>query len=334
MNSLILFIFLVAFSLFTNSFAKGKPISGEVPRGNRIIDGIQYVNKGSPYFSLDEAPIIVEIDTTDHSITIFVPSIAPPESLYIKFIPSSMFKAILSAEVIWNEETDNYQYEYTIISDSNSITPIMHFGIEWWNDYEEVYAPKDWTASSLNQTVHSGRVNYWSSYISNKVQGGDTLSGIGYQSYGPPVITPFELWCELNVLDASGSDEMFGSIYSGISEIYRGVKGYTIAAWVSPESIEPVDWFDRICDVPILVTAGYLDKETKSAIYPTLYKLSEEFQLKENQTLEKLEQEVNRVLDTLEPYRNQMEPEAQAFIFENLKYILRHKDIVKFKEYP
>jgi hypothetical protein len=315
---------------FADAIGTGKPISGHIPQGNQIVDFVQYIYKGSPYFDLQEASIIAEIDTTDHSITLLAPLIAPPDSLYIRFVPSNLFTVTLSAEVTWSQETESYLYEYAVKSDASSVTPIGYFQIEWWNDYKEVFVPEGWTAGNID----TRRVNYWSNILHNEILSGDSLSGIGYESYGPPRLTAFEIWGTMKTIDQQGDDEYFGSIYSGISTKYRGVKGFTIAAWVSPESIEPVDWFDKICDVVILVTEGYLSRETEEAIYPILYGLSEKFQLTENQKLSKLEEEVNAALDALEPYREQMQPEAQAFIFENLRYILRHQDIVKFKEYP
>jgi len=321
-------------SAFHDASGTGKAISGGIPQGNQIVDFVQYINKGSPYFDLEEASVIAEIDTTDHSLTIFAPLIAPPESLYIRFIPGNLFTAQLSAEVAWDEESQKYQYHYGIFSDPRSVSSIWQFEIVWWNDYEQVFVPEGWFAGAIHSTLQSRRVNYWDSGLDNRIGAGDSISGIGYESYGPPVITPFEIWGEIKDMDVMGDDEYFGSICSGIMDKYRGVRGHTVAAWVAPELIEPVDWFDKICDVVILVNEGYLSRETEEAIYPVLYGLSEEFQLTENQKLSKLEEEVNSALNALEPYREQMEPEAQAFIFENLRYILRHQDIVKFKEYP
>ena len=161
------------------------------------------------------------------------------------------------------------------------------------------------------------------------------MPGIGYQSYGPPVLTEFKLWGNSEILGQYGEDEMFGSIYSGISDKFRGVEGITIAAWVSPESIEPVDWFRRVStSIPILKNSGYLDNRVQSEIYPSVYSLYETFRLKENQTIEILEQHINTALAALAPYQSQMQPEAWAFITENMKYVLRHLDIVTFKEYP
>jgi len=330
MDALILLVYMVALVFSADSFARGKPISGRIPQGNQIVDFVQYINKGSPYFDLEQAPVIAEIDKSDHSLTIFAPLIAPRDSLFIRFVPSNLFTATLSADVSWNEATGTYRYNYSISSESGSITPIGYFQIEWWNDYKEVLVPEGWTAGNID----TRRVNYWSNILHHEIVGGDSLSGIGYESYGPPRLTAFEIWGTMKTIDQQGDDEYFGSIYSGISTKYRGVKGRTVAAWVAPELIEPVDWFDKICDVIILVNEGYLSRETEEAIYPILYGLSEKFQLTENQKLSKLEEEVNAALVTLEPYREQMEPEAQAFIFENLRYILRHQDIVKFKEYP
>jgi hypothetical protein len=316
---------------FPAVFGTGRFISGNFPNENQIIDGVQYIRKGAPYLDLEKAPVIAEIDPSDHSITLFVPSIAPPESLYIRFIPGNLFDAKISTEVIWNEQSKTYHYYYTIISDTTSVSAIRYFDIVWWNDYRQIYKPDGWSA----RPIYSRRVNVWSTFTDKTIDGGDTLSGIGYETYGPPIITRYELWGQTKDLGMKGSDEMFGSIYSGIMDKYRGVKGYTIAAWVDPESIEPVSWFGSICfKTPILKSSGYLDQQTRDAIYPTLYDLWEIFQIKENQTTEKLEQQINAALAALAPYQNQMEPEAWAFITENLKYVLRHLDIVQFKEYP
>ena len=331
MNSRIVIFCLTIIMFSSTVFATGKSISGEFPKGNQIIDGVQYINKGTQPFDLDQASVIAEIDPSDHSVTLTIPSIAPPESLYIRFIPSNLFSATLSTEVTWNAPSETYKYKYTIISDQGSITPIRYFDIEWWNDYKRLYKPEGWSAKS----IHSRRVNIWSTYADETIHGGDSLSGLGYESYGPPHLTEFEIWGDMKTLHQRGDNEWFGSIYSGIATKYRGVKGITIAAWVSPESIEPVNWFGNICfKMPILVSAGFIQKDIEKSIYPILYDLWETFQTKENHSIDKLEQKINDVLSALEPYYNQMETEAQAYIFENLKYVLRHTDIVTFKEYP
>lgn len=316
---------------FSFVFGIGKSISGKFPKGNHIVDGVQYVNKGTPYFDLEDAPVIAEIDPADHSVTLFVPSIAPPESLYIRFVPGDLFAAKISTQVIWDEQSKAYQYYYTIISDSSSVSPIRYFDIEWWNDYKQIYGPDGWSV----RPIYSRNVNAWSTYLDNAIYGGDTLLGIGYESYGPPALTEFNLRGRTKDLGMLGDSEWFGSIYSSFMQKHRGVKGYTIAAWVSPESIEPVSWFGNICfKTPILTSSGYLSQQTRDEIYPSLYGLWEMFQQKDNQSIDKLEQAINNTLTALAPYQNQMEPEAWAFITENLKYVLRHMDIVRFKEYP
>ena len=335
MRSVIVLLCLISISFYGKSYSKGRSLSGQVPETNRIVDGVQYIAKDSAYLNLEEAPIVAEMDTRDHSITLYAPLIAPPDSLYISFVPGNLFTAQLQAIVEWDNQSGTYRYFYDIISDSSSVTPIWHFEIEWWDDYKQTYAPEGWSARSLHPTLHERRVNYWSSFSRNQIQKGDKLPGIGYQSYGPPVLTEFKLWGNSEILGQYGEDEMFGSIYSGISDKFRGVEGITIAAWVSPESIEPVDWFRRVStSIPILKNSGYLDNRVQSEIYPSVYSLYETFRLKENQTIEILEQHINTALAALAPYQSQMQPEAWAFITENMKYVLRHLDIVTFKEYP
>jgi hypothetical protein len=136
--------------------------------------------------------------------------------------------------------------------------------------------------------------------------------------------------------DVGPTDEHpIGDVYADIALHHLGVKVKTIVPGPAPESIELVEWTKRILvTLKYLISSGYMTNQIDESVNQILIQLNSVFRYEENHSLEKLEQEINQALGALEPYRNQMEPEAWAFITENLKYVLRNLDIVRFKEYP
>lgn len=327
---------ILSFMIFSFAGATSKMISAEKIRTNRVENRVQYIKKGQRYFDLEQAPVVVTVNDSDGSIEVFAPNIAPKDSVYFQFIPGNLISVCVSALVVWNDDSNLFQYSYTLFSDTSSKRPIMMFETEWQNYYWDFASPKKWDALSLPEQGRNG----WSTIGDhNMLLPGETLSGFGFLSSAPPVIASFKVRGETeNIVYnfSRGYEGLISDVQGMIISKNRDVVGRTIIPGIPPERIEPVEWFrHRIYFSLISLNKnGYINSDIDDAIRPILDRLSKTFKSKENHTITKLEQEVNDTLVELEPYQNQMEPEAWAFITENLKYVLRNKDIVKFKYYP
>jgi hypothetical protein len=336
-----LLLILSAFALLTmNAFAISKTIAYKPFYESKIVGEVQYVRKGKPLIDLGRAPYVAIVDPKDSSITVTYPQFGNPDSLFIHFIPGNLINIRLSTDVEWVDSLGIYQYRYILYSDKSSARPIWEFEVEWLNDYQSIKCPYGWMQGT---TYRSHRKVYtWSAFQENDyLIPGDSLSGIGFSSYGPPTIASFSVWgFRYMIADSSihydrATNEAIGAAYSDIESQTRALEGYTIVPGVQPEGIEPVEWFSRIdARSSKLSGSGYLDQETWTQVHQVFLPVIALFKKPVSYNLDYLEQEINNTLSALEPYRNQMEPEAWAFVTENLKYILRHKDIVRFKEYP
>ena len=79
---------------------------------------------------------------------------------------------------------------------------------------------------------------------------------------------------------------------------------------------------------------GYLDDNEVYTIYPILSNLAAALRDSANQNLDSLEVRVNETLTQLEPVvAPPVDDEARGYIMENLRYILRNPDKVRFKRY-
>jgi hypothetical protein len=331
---------LMIWLLCLDVFAIGKTIQRKPVYQTKIVGDVQYVLKGKPLMELDRAPIVAIFDAADNSITVSYPYFGDPDSLFVRFVPGNLISIRLSAGVEWIDNFASYDYTYTLYSETSSKRPIWEFEIEWFNDYKGVFSPHGWLVESLNRP--SGRMYAWNAFQENDyLQPGDSLSGMGFSSTAPPVIAPFRVWGYREIMvrrfleNDRAAAEALGSAYSEVEHQTASIEGYTIAPGVKPEMIEPVEWFSRI-DAPTarLVTGGYLTRDMDEQIHEVFLPLISMFRKSQSHTLDKLNQEINAALAALAPYQDQMEPEAWAFITENLKYVVRHLDIVTFKEYP
>jgi hypothetical protein len=323
-----------------DALAVGKIIAYKPIYHPRIDGRVQYLRKGQAMLDLDRAPYVAIVDPSDSSIILTYPYFGNPDSLFKHFIPGNLISIRLSANVKWIDSTASYNYRYTIYSEKSSVRPIWEFEIEWSNDYKGVFSPHGWLVESLYRPC--GRMYAWNAFQENDyLQPSDSLSGMGFRSFAPPVMAQFSVWgypkeiAEVCPLDDYAASEGLGRAYAEVESQTRAAEGYTIAPGVEPEVIEPVEWFSRIdARTNGLAYWGYLTQETKVQVHQIFLPLISMFRKSQSHTLDKLNQEINAALAALAPYQDQMEPEAWAFITENLKYVVRHLDIVTFKEYP
>jgi hypothetical protein len=327
--------------MFMKAYGISKYIAGRpIPIGN-IVKRIQYDRLGAPFKNFEEAPFAVSFSEIDKSLKVSWPEKHSPDSLYYQFIPGDQVVLRISAEVEWIDSLKLYTYAYTLFSDPSSICSIWHIEVEWWNFYKAVISPSKWLPGSLPYPPR--KMHYWGALQeSNYVLPGLSLSGFGFQSVAPPVIASFEVWGRAKEIELKGlqllneSDaEEFAELYSDISSEHTGIKGFLIIPGVCPEVIDPVEWCLHIdAGLSRLREPGYIDEPNIKNIHQIFLPMIAQLKKSETQNLNKLSQEISTTLAALAPYQDQMEPEAWAFITENLKYVLRHLDIVQFKEYP
>jgi hypothetical protein len=320
----------------SGALATSNLISGKKMRIGTVEDGVQYVKKGTQYLDLVKWPVVVALNDSDGSIEVFAPNLAPIDSAYFRFIPGNLISVRLSVEVTWDENLSLFHYSYTLISDASSLRPIELFETEWINYYWETESPDKWNLLSIPQQGRNG----WATIGDhNMIMPGNSKSGFGFLSAAPPVMATFKVRGKTENLVYRFSEkyeEILGNVEGKVKSMYRSVEGLTIVPGICPERIEPVQWISHAIyfKLDLLMKNGYIDQKNIDNIRMVVANLVNPFKSKENHSTEKLEQEINTTLAALAPYQDQMEPEAWAFITENLKYVLRHLDIVQFKEYP
>jgi hypothetical protein len=328
--------------IVADAFGVSKMINGKPIPIDTIVtmtSSVQFIKPGDPYFDLDSAPIVALVNDTNHTITVCAPTMGNKDSLFFQFIPGNQIAVRISSIIHWEENKGLYSYEYLLCSDTSSVVPIWYFSIDNSGLYEEASSPEGWMLKAFPK---QNKVKWADVRGPNQLLPGDSLTGFGLGSSTPPMIAHFEIWGQNKELrsEFSGYDSatvfILADIYSDISTKYMGLDGSLLAPDSEIENIEPVDWiYNRLGQkINVLTQMGYLDQSIETTVLSILENLSEVFKSKENQSATMLSERINTALAALEPYRNQMEPEAWAFITENLKYVLRHLDIVQFKEYP
>jgi len=319
---------------FTDAHAISRIVSGTPILPGYVIKGVQYINRGSKWQDLDDAPYVLEIDREDDYYKLFEPGIAHPDSMYIIFVPGDLIAVRISASATWIDSSECYEYQYELYSQDSSRTPIRGIDMPRLNDHLGTTAPNGWSfLIRFTEPIYSCHANTGEYYLKPN----ENLTGIDIASCAPPTLGNFVLYGN-STYDPEGipeEEEIFGDVYTQIAYEHRGVEIASIVPGPAPEQIEPVQWVYRLFySRHELERWGYLESQAMEGTASILMNLAEMFKVEENQKLTVLEQEVNNAIAELEQYQEQMEPEAQAFIFENLRYLLRHLDIVKFKEYP
>jgi hypothetical protein len=307
-----------------HAFATTKPLSGDLQSRIGTRDQwVEYVAKGSSIADTGYYLVAI-VDLQKHTINVTARDKVMRDSLYYEFIVGNTFKAWLSFDLKWIEAEDLLQYSYQLESDTSSITKIVFFSVEWMLDCKEVLSPAGWTAD--------GQYHWMTHEDSYKLKPGSKRDGFGLKSECPPLLGLFEIRGETIEIKGGGWNEVTWTDASGIAGENRSVSGLTIVPGPCPESIEPVDWIQRISiGLYQLLEPGYIDQPTLSTVYAILNNLKATLMHEEEQTLELLEVHVNNALSELETYHNDMEPEAYGYITENLRHMLRNKDIIHFE---
>jgi len=327
MNRQLKLLTLLALALSFSAFATTKPLSSDL--GSRIGTGdqyVQYLAKGSAIADsgsiwvaiVDLQRNIINVTTRDQSLR---------DSSYHEFIPGNTFKVSLSGELSWSEEEGSFTYSYELHSDTSSLTLIDFLRLEKRLDCKQMLGPPGWAAADFAKDYE------WSQVRENtELRPGKDLSGFGLKTACPPRIGSFEIWGKSIEIRSSGWDEVSWSIAGGAEFDNHGIIGATIVPGPCPEMIEPVDLVDSMIGVLwTLVENGYMSADTKYSVHAIFNNLKGAMLHRSEHKFQNLEQHVNDALNALEQYHEVMQPEAWGYITENLKYMLKHPDIIVFK---
>jgi hypothetical protein len=326
MKNYTIFAILFTFSISICANATSKAFSGNLQsRIGSEKPWIHYYEKNATMPDSGSLWIAI-VDLQNHSIIVTTRDTVSRDTMYYHFIPGNTFKIRVSAEVNWNEEEKLHIYSYQLRSDTTSIAKIVFFTVEWMLDCREILSPHRWVGDGLYR---------WMSHEDKyKLESGGQLSGFGLKSSCPPRLGKFEIRGETIELGGEGWDEVSWSIAASVAGDNRSVSSKTIVPGPCPEKIEPVDWTQKLAiSLYELHSLGYIDNESRIGMYGILDTLKYALMHQSEQTLQKLETHVNSALENLEAYQDDIEPEAWGYITENLKYMLRHKDVIVFKRY-
>jgi hypothetical protein len=324
MNKSIFLIIIVSLNCLMSANARNRGISGDLGKNIGIGDEIlQYVEKGTTIPDSGSTYIAI-VDLKNRTINVTTRDKETRDSVTHYFIAGNAFKVWISAEVNWHEEEEAFHYSYQLESDTSSLTDIWFLSVEWIFDCQEIFGPPGWLTSDIYQ---------WSNFRdSQKIRPGGKLSGFGLKSSCPPRLGKFSVRGDEIELASYGWNEGTWDIATEPPAQNWGIKGETIIPGPCPERIEPLGWIRKTRYALFkMQNLGYLDSKTSDEIGDLLIELNRSIMEHEEVTVELLESFVNDKLDELEPYRDRVEPEAWGFITENLKYMLRHIDLIYFK---
>ncbi len=327
--SIIYIMLVMTFS--SNCNATSKEITSKSVDLNKSDRWVQYVKKGAE-ISNEGTSFVAIVDPSDHSILVTTRDVSDRENVYYHFIPGDQITFTFSADTQWDNEKEALVYSYQLHSSIASLVPIWAFKIQWMNDCLEISKPVGW----LSRYDHPDRKYSWSKIYSDKIlMPGETLTGAGLVSRCPPALGKLEVWGDDIKLGENGIDEFTGDILYGVAGQHMIVEDLTIVPGPCPEKIEPVEWINRISlSLWLLSKHGYIDSEAVYTIDKVINYLKGTLDKPEEQTLEKLTEHTNFTLTKLEDFKDKMQPEAWSYITENLRFVLRNLDIVKFKYYP
>jgi hypothetical protein len=334
---------LILYFIFTvvGAYAASKDITGIPIPIERVRQRVQYILRPT-FFQKDyyPAPYAAIVDQNDYSLKFIYPAKYKADSVYCRFQTGDQIEIRLAVAVSWDQSANLYEYRYTLSSTSHSLRPIWQIEMEWLNDYQQIYSPEGWIFETT--VLPDKKVSSWSTRnLQSEVQPGGSISGFGFTSIAPPIIVPFKIWGRTLDLGCKGlellSDDSldFVQTHEKVIETHGHLDVFTVIPGIVPESIEPVEWYSRITSgLYKLKNSGYMSPEVENKIYRLLTSFGAIFGHEENHNMQKMEQEVSKVLEAMLPYREQIEPEAWFFIEENLRFPLCHSELVHFMRYP
>jgi hypothetical protein len=320
-------IFLVMTMLPSYCLSRGREINYNSIFQRAINDQfVEYYAKGDS-IPKEGTPFIAIVDTLNQSIEVTTRSVDLRDSMYYQFIPGDRIAFWISAVVSWDENSQSLVYKYELTSDTSSLVPIWMLSLEWTHEVAEMITPKGWYVSPL------GEAYTWSPFDrADCIKPGESLKGIGLRSGCPPLLGNAEIRGQETVISEKGINDYTGDIFYGISGEHLFVEDKTIVPGLCPESIVPPEWVDKIISaLRQLRNTGYMGNDQMNNIRWLLIDLREILKNPDEQTIEQLEEHVNNTLTELEQYEDEIEPEAYGYITENLRHMLRNKDIIHFE---
>ena len=308
-----------------NSFAVSRVYSGKAIPTHVVTDGCQFIKTGASLIAgLSEAPIVVYINEDDNSVEFTIHGSTRPDSVLYRFVPGDLFSARLITHLTWDENNHYYSYDYQVISMKESKIPIKRFTVRLAFEPLKSDTPEGWGL------YRSLGFHTWY----DAIMPGDSISGLGFVSSSPPTLLDAHLSGETRVIGGGTDSEGVQALSEFITKHDR-VPCLIIAPAAIPEKIEAPVWLNQIkTNLGKLVSNGYLSNERSQQVNSILSDLFYALRESANTTFDRWNPLVNTALDSLTAYQTLIEPEAYAYITENLKYMQRHKDIVWFGKYP
>jgi hypothetical protein len=312
-------------------FPASQLLQGKQYPFGKIVDHVQYIKKGEALLNLSEAPIVATFNEANNSIRLTCPEAGSPDSLYYLFVPGDLIKVRIAAEVHWNDSLGMFQYSYSIISDSSSRIPIDGMQTDQLFECWKYKSPL-WWIGYYNRRL---RFQSWHQFKESLLlMPGQSLSGFGYESKGPPTLGNFSIEGQNKVIDSAGEDEFFALAYSEIINQHRAVDGITLIPGPQQERIEAPAWVMNILNnLGILQINGYIPDTHLRAVEQIVTELQQSLRYLQKRSFDDWSPYIDAAIDSLTAYQTLIQPEAYAYITENLKYMQRHKDIVWFGKY-
>jgi hypothetical protein len=180
MNTRATFVVILSLTITSNTSAISKTYTGRPIPVNRIVDGMQFIEKGKTYLDLDQAPMVVYFDKEEQSIKFTIGGSQHPDSVITYLIPGDRISIRISVSVSWHDEEQLYQYIYEVQSLGESKVPIDMFSIHTGFETNRILTADGWI-------IHqSAGYNSWSPFQVPRLMPGESLRGLGYKSSCPP----------------------------------------------------------------------------------------------------------------------------------------------------
>ncbi len=325
MNNKFLLSVIFTFFLFSTTSSISKIYSGKEIKTNTIIDNQQIIEKGKPLLDIEKAPIVIFYDKTDQSLKFTLSGSDHPDSLLYHVIPGDRVSVRIAASITWDENERLYQYIYEVQSLEESKIPINMISTKLGFEPNRILSAEGWGI------YQSGGHNSWSQFKNPILLPGNSVSGFGFQSSGPPKLGIFFIRGESAIYKESLDGwEPLEKISTFLIDLQR-VECLTLIPAPRPEKIRADNWISSIeKSISKLKSNGYIPKDFIKNIRDILSNLHDQMYKAENPPFSVWNGYIESALADLVPYETKIEPEAWSYITENLKYMQRNKDIVWF----
>ena len=324
MRTLIGLLLLAVF--YVDSSAISKIYSGMQIPTNTIKYGMQFIEKGKPLMDLTEASTVVYFDEEDHSLKFTILGIEHPDSVFCHVIPGDQISVQISCSLLWDDQLQQYHYRYNVHLLEESIVSIEMLSLRLGFEPIQLISNPDW-----DPLYRTGAVS-WSRFIEPKIEPGNSITDIGFDSKGPPKVADLYVLGEMKIL--KGAPEYFESyaLSSALTD-HSGLYCVTLIPSPIPERIEAANWISSVVQgIDKIVGNGYIPKQEYYNVRGVATNLHNLIYNAKNPPFTEWNAYIESALSDLEPFESLIEPEAYSYITENLKYMQRHKDIVWFRK--